>query len=187
MTTVFVGGSRHVSRLNANVRARLDNIIAKAFPVLVGDANGADKAVQQYLHSQHYQNVSVFCVGGFCRNNVGHWQQRDIQSESRIRDAQFFSTKDRVMAEEATVGLMIWDGKSIGTLLNVYRLLGLGKNAVVYNVPEKRFIEFKRRSQWDEFMAECDSGLRHKVEQRAALEQPVSATRHAPAQASLHI
>jgi hypothetical protein len=187
MTTVFIGGSRHVSRLNANVHARLDTIMEKGFPILVGDANVADKAVQQYLHSRHYPHVHVFGVGGLCRNNVGHWELRDIPATTRTRDAQFFSAKDRVMAEEATVGLMIWDGKSIGTLLNVHRLLDLGKNAVVYNVPEKQFIEFKRRTQWDTFIAQCDSDLRHKVEQRAALEQPALSTRSTPVQAALHI
>jgi adenine-specific DNA-methyltransferase len=41
------------------------------------------------------------------------------------------------------VGLMIWDGKSIGTLLNVFRLLSQKKEVVVYTVPEKRFQESK--------------------------------------------
>ena len=44
---VFVGGSRHVSRLNERVRERLDKIIQKRLPILIGDASGADKAVQQ--------------------------------------------------------------------------------------------------------------------------------------------
>ena len=57
MTKVFIGGSRRVSRFNAQIRERLDNIMEKGFPIVMGDANGADKAVQQYLHSKHYQNV----------------------------------------------------------------------------------------------------------------------------------
>ena len=63
MMKVFIGGSRYVSRLSADVRRRLDNIVEKRLPVLVGDANGADKAVQRYLQSKHYDLVAVFCAG----------------------------------------------------------------------------------------------------------------------------
>ena len=45
MTTVFLGGSRQVSRLSTPVEKRLDKIIDQNFHVLIGDANGADKAI----------------------------------------------------------------------------------------------------------------------------------------------
>ena len=45
MSTVFIGGSRHVSRLPAQAKERLNNIIGSGFRVVVGDAAGADKAV----------------------------------------------------------------------------------------------------------------------------------------------
>ncbi|MCH8035760.1 MAG: hypothetical protein IIC53_01390 [Proteobacteria bacterium] len=170
MTKVFIGGSRRVSRFNAQIRERLDKIMEKGFPIVVGDANGADKAVQQYLHSKHYQNVEVFCSNGICRNNIGNWPTRSIPAETRNRTAEFYSAKDRVMAQEATVGLMIWDGRSVGTLLNVFRLLSLQKKAVIYTVPEKLFLEFRSGVEWDNFLASRDVGLRHKVEQRAKLE-----------------
>jgi hypothetical protein len=184
MTTVFVGGSRHVSRLNASVCARLEKIVEKALPVLVGDANGADKALQEYFHRRKYQYVIVFCAGGLCRNNVGQWEQRDIPAPRRARDAEFYSVKDKVMADEASIGLMVWDGKSVGTLMNVYRLLAQDKNAVMYSVPEERFIEFKQPTQWEEFLAQCDNSLRQKLEQRVVLEKRA---RTVPSQASLHV
>jgi hypothetical protein len=43
MTTVFVAGSRAISKLNDQIRERLDNIMREQLSVLVGDANGADK------------------------------------------------------------------------------------------------------------------------------------------------
>ena len=43
MKTVFIGGSRHVSRLSAEVKGRLNNVIKNGHRVVVGDANGADK------------------------------------------------------------------------------------------------------------------------------------------------
>jgi len=47
MTRVFIGGSRRLTRLNADVQRRIDKIIEQGFPILVGDANGADKAVRR--------------------------------------------------------------------------------------------------------------------------------------------
>jgi hypothetical protein len=89
MKKVFIGGSRRISRLNAEVRQRLDNIIAKRFPIVIGDANGADRAVQQYLLSKGYADVEVFCVGGYCRNNLGNWPSRKVAAETSERNFQF--------------------------------------------------------------------------------------------------
>lgn len=182
MTKVFIGGSRHISLLNDQVRKRIDNIIEKGFPILIGDANGADKAVQQYLHSKHYDNVEVFCSDGICRNNIGSWEIHPVPAGTRERNAQFYSAKDRAMAQEATVGLMMWDGKSIGTLLNVFRLLSLKKKAVIYTAPEKKFREFRNSAEWRNFIENYDMGLRREVEKRTKLETP---TENLPLQASL--
>ncbi|HVH75365.1 MAG TPA: hypothetical protein VM755_10690 [Stellaceae bacterium] len=170
MTKVFIGGSRHVSRLSAPVRARIDRIIEKELPVIVGDANGADKSVQTYLSKQHYLYVEVFCSGGSARNNVGGWQLRTIAADSPRGTLDFYSAKDRAMAHEAGYGLMVWDGKSAGTLLNVFRLLTQHKKVALYAGPEKRFIELKAISHWDAFVSRYPAELRRKVELRASSE-----------------
>jgi adenine-specific DNA-methyltransferase len=170
MTKVFIGGSRRVSRLSAGVRKRIDNIAAKNFGVLIGDANGADKAVQSYLHEKHYSNVEVFCSAGACRNNIGNWQVRSVSTDTRVRNAQFYSAKDRVMTREADIGLMVWDGRSAGTLLNVMRLIGMNKKVVVYVVPDEQFRVFRHQDEWQSFFANCNVDLRREVEQRAIRE-----------------
>ena len=171
MIKVFIGGSRHVSRLSPAVRQRIDKITAKNFPILVGDANGADKAVQTYLHGKHYKNVQVFCTEGACRNNIGDWDLRTVPADTRERNAQFYSAKDRVMAEEATIGFMVWDGNSVGTLMNALRLLAMQKKVVIYIAPDKAFREFRGRAEWCEFLATCDPDIRRKLEQRATSEK----------------
>lgn len=70
MMRVFFGGSRRLSRLDYQVKGRLDEIIRKQLPVIIGDANGADKAVQDYFHQHAYRQVEVFCTEGRCRNNA---------------------------------------------------------------------------------------------------------------------
>ncbi|RUV41155.1 putative addiction module antidote protein, partial [Mesorhizobium sp. M5C.F.Ca.IN.020.29.1.1] len=78
MNTVFVGGSRHVSRLPSQVKERLDNVRKSGLRVVVGDANGADKAVQKYLVETSYPDVTVFCSGVSCRNNLGNWPEEHL-------------------------------------------------------------------------------------------------------------
>ncbi|MFZ0890752.1 MAG: hypothetical protein WA005_20110 [Candidatus Binataceae bacterium] len=171
MTKVFIGGSRRVSRLRGEVQQRLDRIVEKKLTVLVGDANGVDKAVQEYLHSKRYPNVEVFCAGSLCRNNVGNWKLRRVSPPTRERTSDFYAAKDRLMSHEATMGFMIWDGESAGTLLNVLRLLRQQKKAVVFHVPEREFWELRHQAQWASFFSRCDAELRNRVEQKASLEE----------------
>lgn len=171
MTRVFIGGSRRISHLPAAVCARLDKIVEKSLAVIVGDANGIDKAVQEYLSKKHYENVEVFCSGTTCRNNVRQWRTRLIRTDIQEKTREFYTAKDRAMTDEAVYGFMIWDGKSIGTLLNVLRLLRQGKKVLVYSVLEGRFSELKSSNDWGSFIARYDAAVRNKIEHKMALEQ----------------
>lgn len=171
MTKVFIGGSRRVSRLNEEIAGRLDNIIGKRFPVVIGDANGADKAVQEYLRSKHYDLVEVFCAGNRCRNNLGQWAVRSISVNGKRRDFNFYATKDRAMADEASYGLMIWDGESLGTVMNVARLVRRRKGVAIYAVPEKQFSDLTSVADWNRFLARRPASLRERIEHELALEE----------------
>jgi hypothetical protein len=163
MTKVFIGGSRRISRLSADVRRRIDRIIEQGLPVLVGDANGADKAVQQYLHDRSYQAVEVFCSNGECRNNLGKWPIRAVATGQARRDFDYYAAKDEQMAQEASVGLMIWDGKSAGTLANAARLLRQDKKVVVYAAPAKQFLTLQAEADWERLLSGCGRDVREKV------------------------
>jgi adenine-specific DNA-methyltransferase len=151
MTKVFIGGSRRTSRLSAAVRQRLDRIIERRFPVLIGDANGADKAVQNYLCARGYDRVEVFCMDGLCRNNVGDWTTRAVSAPPGAKGFQYYSTKDEEMARESTIGFMLWDGRSKGTLANISRLLDRGKRVVVYIAPTREFETLANSNDWESF------------------------------------
>lgn len=170
MTKVFVGGSRRISRLDVDIRHRLDRIVAKRFQVLVGDANGADSAVQRYLHERGYGRVEVFCSGATVRNNIGGWPVRVIQPTHPSRDFDYYAAKDRAMAEEATVGLMIWDGKSRGTLLNILRLISQRKSVAVYRGLEKRFTEVRGRTAFERLISSLDERTARRLHEQAATE-----------------
>ena len=142
-----------MSRLNKQIKNRLNSIIDKGLNVIIGDANGVDKAVQRYLAQKNYDNVAVFCMVGICRNNIGCWTTREIAALPNARqDAVFFGTKDRAMGAEADYGLMLWDGKSRGTLANIRDLIGRQKPVVVYFAPSKSFLTLRRQDELDELL-----------------------------------
>jgi len=172
MTKVFIGGSRRITRLNVDVKQRIDRIIEKLLPVVVGDANGADKAVQEHLRSRGYDLVEVFCAGDSCRNNTGQWPVRSIPVNGKQKGFSFYATKDRAMADEASVGLMLWDKKSAGTLMNVLRLIRQGKRVVIYVSPDRAFVNVKGEPDWDALIARCPSDLRKKIDRVSAAEEP---------------
>jgi probable addiction module antidote protein len=171
MNRVFIGGSRHVSRLPAQVKQRLENVISSGHHVLVGDANGADKAVQKYLVDASYGSVTVFCSGKTARNNLGQWPTHKVALSENIKGFQFYAAKDREMAREADFGLMIWDGKSTGTILNVLRLVRGGKKAVLLNVPDRQATTFKTSADWDDFISQCSHRLLNELRERATPEE----------------
>lgn len=95
---VFIGGSRRITRLEAEVRRRLDRIVEKGLPVVIGDANGADKAVQRYLNDRQFEKVEVFSADASPRNNAGGWPVRVIRPGHARRDFDYYAAKDGAMA-----------------------------------------------------------------------------------------
>lgn len=162
---IFIAGSRRLLRLSSDVRQRLDNIVEKGMTVLVGDANGADKAVQQHLAERRYSNVTVFCMQGHCRNNIGAWPTRQIEAaDPAKRDFAYFSTKDRAMASEASHGLMIWDGESRGTFTNILNLVREAKPVVVYLSRQKTFHTIRENRDLSMLLEQSDPLSRLRFE-----------------------
>jgi len=171
MTTVFIGGSRHVSRLPADAKKRLDTMIEKDLRVIVGDANGADKAVQKHFLDAHYENVTVFCSGSACRNNLRPWEEQRVNVAKGVKGFDFYAAKDREMATTADYGFMIWDGKSPGTVLNVLRLIRREKMAVLFDTTARTAITLKTADDWASFLQGCDESFREDLRKRATREE----------------
>ena len=156
MTKVFIGGSRKLTRLPSQVKNRIENIIQNNFIILVGDANGTDKCVQNYLADNNYEFVIVFCMAGACRNNVGAWETRNVVADTNEKGFSFYTIKDLEMAKEASYGFMIWDGKSKGTLNNIVNLLKRDKKVLVYFSPDKAFYTLCSFHDLSSLLAKCD-------------------------------
>lgn len=165
MTKVFIAGSRRLSRLNPAVKRRIDNIMQKGFTVIIGDANGVDKAVQCYLHSRRFSNVVVFCMQGGCRNNIRAWPTRTIPAaDPTRRDFAYYSTKDRAMVNEADYGFMLWDGQSRGTLTSIVDLVRQGKPVLVYVAPDKSFLTLHQAEDLVEMLDRFNPDALHTID-----------------------
>lgn len=122
------------------------------------------------LHEANYRKVTVYCSGDRPRNNLGQWNLHAVTPPKTATGFQFHAAKDREMASAAEFGLMIWDGKSPGTVLNVLRLLRAGKAAVLFNGPDAP-ITLKSAHDWDMFLAGCSDQLRTDLHDRATPEE----------------
>ena len=162
MSTVFIGGSRRIARLNDVIRARLDNIVERGLRVVIGDANGSDRAVQAYLAQRGHRDIVVYCMAGTCRNNLGDWNVQSVEASGQ-RGLDYYALKDAEMAGNADCGFMIWNGKSKGTLLNVQRLLETGKPVVVYFSPDRKCTTVRTPDDLKDLLARSPSSDRQRL------------------------
>lgn len=174
MTTVFIGGSRRITRLNDTIRSRSDNIMRQHFAVVIGDANGADKAIQHYLATKGYRNVIVYFMGNLCRNNVGNWPTKQVFANHQIKNFSYYATKDKKMADVASYGFMIWDGRSKGTLNNILNLLQQQKRILVYFSPDKSCYKLKSFENLTALLHQCSSDIQRKFEREFITLAPVN-------------
>lgn len=174
MSKVFFGGSRKLGRINSAIRTRLHNLISNGHTVLIGDANGVDRAVQSFFAGEGYQNVLVYCMDGDCRNNVGNWRIRAIESGGKKKDFAYYAMKDAAMALEANYGFMVWDGESKGTLNNVLNLLQQGKSVLLYRSPSREFLEVRSPDELLRVLASCPPGVREYLNKKIKLDKRAS-------------
>ncbi|UZT07754.1 MULTISPECIES: hypothetical protein [Clostridium] len=153
---IFIAGPRTVSVLNISVRERVKNIINNNFTILVGDANGVDKAVQKFCNEANYGNVNIFASNGRARNNIGDWQVINVEVPVSKKGFEFYAAKDLEMAKSADYGLMIWNGKSRGTLNNMVNLCMMEKEVLVYFIPHKKFYKMKSIADVKWIVDKCD-------------------------------
>jgi hypothetical protein len=170
---IFIGGSIGISRLNARIRERLDDFMKRGNRILIGDANGADKAVQTYLAKRSYPNVTVFCMKE-CRNNIGDWPTRSIEPPSKKKDSNYYAAKDFVMFQEAQCGVMLWDAKSKGTLQNMLNLVGAGKRTLVYFAPSKDFHVLASEQDLQGLLVRCEPRDLEAAARKLGLKIPLT-------------
>ena len=176
--TVFIAGSIAISRLHPVVCDRITNAVDRDMAVVVGDADGADTAIQRVLADLQTASVTVYCSGDKPRNNIGDWPVEHIYPDAPSGTRRWFTAKDLAMAEAADYGLMIWDSRSTGTLSNVIELLGANKKSVVFVNKNKEFVRVSDLDGLDRLIAMMSATARDRAEQKIRLTNKISALRH---------
>lgn len=182
MTTVFIAGSMNIKHLDSKVKERINNIVASGFDVVVGDADGADTSIQQYLLSLGNSKTTVYCSGSIPRNNVGQWPVHVVETSHSEGSRAFFTAKDLAMAEIADVGLMIWDTKSTGTLSNVMELLSRKKKSVVFVNKEKSFKTVGTLEQLEGLLDCMSEHAKRKANEKIRLFEKMDSMRYEQSQ-----
>lgn len=185
MTTVFIAGSITIKHLDFLVQERIMNIVDRNFKVIVGDADGVDTSIQQFLQEQNYPNVTVFCTGDTPRNNVGNWAVHQVKTYHKPGSRAFYTAKDLAMAEAADSGLMIWDTKSTGTLSNVIELLSRKKFCWAFINKLKTFHAVKNVGALEGLLDHMPPPARLKADTKIGLTEKLSALRSREQQMAL--
>lgn len=152
---VFIAGPRAAKKLNESIEDRLYNIFSSNFTVLVGDASGVDRLIQNYYYNLNYDNVLVYASRGIARNNIGNWTIENVAVDDKIKGFDFYAQKDIAMARDADYGFMIWNGKSKGTLNNIINLVADNKKVLVYFIPGDKFISINDKFKLEQLISIC--------------------------------
>lgn len=177
MTTVFIAGSITIKHLDFKVQERIMNIITLGHDIVVGDADGVDTSLQQFLLDQHVERVTVYCTGDKPRNNVGNWPVHSVTTYHKVGSRAYFTAKDLALAEAADTGLMIWDSKSTGTLSNVFELLSRKKYAWVFVNKDKVFHAVKNVDTLESLLSCMAAPARLKAETKIGLADRLASLR----------
>ena len=166
MAMIFIGGSRDIVSLPEPAIERIGSIVTAEHGVLIGDAPGADAEAQGLLAGYGYEHVGVFHAGREPRSNLGDWAAYHIPPPAGARGFAIHAAKDREMARRADYGLMIWDGISPGTALNVLRLALIGSPCVVYDTMRCVVTTTYNPADWQAMLHSASAEVQRQIEAR---------------------
>ncbi|CAE6811507.1 hypothetical protein R69658_05426 [Paraburkholderia aspalathi] len=178
MPTVFIAGSITIKLLDVKVKECIDKIVKSNYDVLVGDADGADTSIQQYLSESAVERAIVYCSGWTPRNNLGNWTVHHVETSHAPGSRAFFTAKDLEMAKAADYGLMIWDAKSTGTLSNVIELLRRKKKARVFVNKDKVFKDVGDVAQLEQLVSRMSEAALKKADAKIRLFEKINTLKH---------
>ncbi len=175
MRKIFISGSISSKEIPKDIIKSVDDCQKKNYTILIGDAPGIDKNIQDMLKADNYKNVEVYHVGPSPRNlSDRDWIVRrisvDIENEKFFKNRKYTREaqmlKDKAMSNDADFGLVIWKdtsknrfGKtsvSKGSLNNIYNLLVQNKYVGLFYIPkpEKGIMKFKNIVEFEEQIIE---------------------------------
>ena len=145
--TTFISGSSKTQnkespyyrkKLPKDIRRIIDSYMKSGDKIIVGDAPGIDRQVQDYLNKKKYGNVEVYGPGKQVRYSANKsWSTKTIDSGKYKPDTdEWRAEKDIFMSNIADKGLavVLENGGAGATRDNVKRLIDQNKAVKVYEL-----------------------------------------------------
>lgn len=131
--SVFISGSISIKNLPVCVKSSIDTICNLGIKILVGDANGIDKMVQDYCKKIDYNSVIVYSIYQSPRYNASDFEHKFIHTQNNLKkERERQKEKDKAMTLDGDYSLVVWDGISKGSYANINRAIKYNKKAKVY-------------------------------------------------------
>ena len=132
------GGQYYRKELPKEVRKEIDSAMKSGKTIIVGDAPGIDRQVQDYLNSKEYKNVEIYGPGHQVRYSANSkWKTNPIDSGKYKPDTdEWRAEKDIVMsmtADEA-LAIVLENGGAGATRDNIRRMIDQNKDVKVYEL-----------------------------------------------------
>ena len=145
--SVFISGSSKTQdkqsgyyrkQLPKDIRNEIDGYIKRGDKILVGDAPGIDRQVQNYLNKKGYSNVVVYGPGKSVRYSANKkWKTKPVDApEFEPMSPEWLRKKDIAMTNDSTKGLAVVldKGGAGATRNNVKRLIEQNKSVKMYEL-----------------------------------------------------
>lgn len=133
--TQFEDSGYYRKELPKAIQNKIDDYIKDHAHIIVGDAPGIDRQVQDYLNDVGYDNVEIYGPGKQVRYAANaKWKTNPVDApEFEEMSPEWLRKKDIAMTNDATEGLaIVLDDGAQATRNNVARLREQGKQAEVF-------------------------------------------------------
>lgn len=145
--TLFVSGSSKTQTkgnpyyrksLPKEIKQEIDEAIKDKKKIIIGDAPGVDRQVQNYLKSKKYSNVEVYGPGNKVRYSADkNWKTNPIDSGKYKPDTdEWRAEKDIVMSKLAdeALAIVLENGGAGATRDNVKRVIERNKDVKIFEL-----------------------------------------------------
>lgn len=145
---VFMCGSISIKKIPPEAEKIIDDIIAKRYEILVGDADGIDYKIQEYCKDKKYFKLTIYFVGDKPRkiattkftakqiekdsNEIEYVPIEKENSNKKPSEREKQWIKDKAMIDDCDYGLIIWNGESKGSYKNLLYMIDSKKKFHLY-------------------------------------------------------
>jgi hypothetical protein len=162
---VMLSGSRSINSIPAVVESKITQICKSGVTFLVGDAPGADTLFQKLLLDFKYSKVIIHHVDQYPRNNLGSWNSIRVETTRKTKNWLYFGKKDIEMTKSCNISLVIWDGRSDGSVLNCFRALNQDKQVLLFNSHQQSEVKLENMIDFEKyFKSKLEESILLKIE-----------------------